>query len=47
MKESSPPQNLEDLTVGYVLGSLCSHEAEEFKRLLAENPKLHQDIARW
>ncbi len=47
MKESSPPQNLEDLTVGYVLGNLCSHEAEEFKQLLAENPKLHQDIARW
>lgn len=47
MYESSTPKNLEDLTVGYVLGNLCSHEAEEFRQLLAENPQLHQDIARW
>lgn len=47
MCESSTPQNLEDLTVGYVLGSLCPDEAEKFRQLLAENPKLNQDIARW
>jgi anti-sigma-K factor RskA len=47
MSESSPPQNLEDLTVGYVLGNLSPHEAEEFRQLLAQNPKLHQDIAQW
>ena len=47
MYESSTPQNLEDLTVGYVLGNLSPHEAEEFRQLLAENPQLYQDIARW
>ena len=47
MCESSTPQNLEDLTVGYVLGNLCPNEAEEFQQILAENPQLHQDIARW
>lgn len=45
MYESSTPKNLEDLTVGYVLGNLSVEEAEEFRQLLAKNPQLEQDIA--
>ncbi|KJH71943.1 anti-sigma factor [Aliterella atlantica] len=47
MYESSTPKNIEDLTVGYVLGNLCPHEAEEFIQLLAENPQLNREVERW
>lgn len=47
MCESSTPKNIEDLTVGYVLGNLCPQEAEEFIQLLAENPQLNREVERW
>lgn len=47
MCESSTPKNLEDLTVGYVLGNLCPQEFEEFRQLLAENPQLNQEVEQW
>ena len=47
MCESSIPQNLEDLTVGYVLGNLCPDESDKFRQLLAADPQLNQDVIRW
>lgn len=47
MYESSTPKNIEDLTVGYVLGNLCPQEVEEFIQLLAENPQLNREVERW
>lgn len=38
------PEHLEELIAGYVLGNLCSEEAEEFKQLLAEKPELSQQV---
>lgn len=38
------PEHLEELIAGYVLGNLCSEEAEEFKQLLAEKPELIQEV---
>lgn len=38
------PEHLEELVAGYVLGNLCSEEAEEFKQLLAEKPELIQQV---
>lgn len=47
MYESSKPKNIEDLTVGYVLGNLCPQEVEEFIQLLAENPQLNREVEQW
>jgi len=47
MCESSTPKNLEDLTVGYVLGNLSAQEFEEFRQLLAENPQLNREVEQW
>ena len=41
---SPSPEHLEELIAGYVLGNLCSEEAEEFKQLLAEKPELIQQV---
>lgn len=41
---SPSPEHLEELIAGYVLGNLCSEEAEEFKQLLAEQPELFQQV---
>jgi len=41
---SPSPEHLEELIAGYVLGNLCSEEAEEFKHLLAEKPELIQQV---
>lgn len=41
---SPSPEHLEELIAGYVLGNLCSEEAEEFKQLLAEKPELIQEV---
>lgn len=38
------PEHLEELIAGYVLGNLCSEEAEVFKQLLAEKPELMQEV---
>lgn len=47
MCESSTPKNLEDLTVGYVLGNLCPQESEEFKQLLLDRPQLNREVEQW
>ncbi|BAY07584.1 anti-sigma factor [Calothrix sp. NIES-2098] len=44
MNKSSTPENLEELAAGYVVGDLDPEEAEEFKRLLAENPELLAEV---
>lgn len=43
---SLPPESLEELTAGYVLGDLSSEEAEEFGRLLIEDPSLAIEVNR-
>jgi len=40
------PEQLEELMAGYVLGDLSPEEAEEFGRLLAENPQLATEVSR-
>lgn len=39
------PQEIEELTAGYVLGDLNSAEAEVFQTLLADMPKLQAEVA--
>jgi len=38
-------EHLEELIAGYVLGNLCSEEAEVFRKLLIENPQLIQEVS--
>lgn len=40
----SSPEYLKELAAGYVTGDLDPEEAEEFKRLLVENPELAQEV---
>ncbi len=44
MTEPLPPEQLEELMAGYVLGDLSPEEAEEFRRLVAENPDLDTEV---
>lgn len=44
MSGSPTPEHLEELIAGYVLGDLCSEEAEEFIKLLTENPEVIQEV---
>lgn len=37
-------EHLEELIAGYVLGNLCSEEAEEFRKLLIQKPQLITEI---
>lgn len=46
MSEPLLPERLEELIAGYVLGNLSPEEAEEFTRLLAENPELNIEVNR-
>lgn len=46
MSASPTPEHLEELMAGYVLGNLCSEEAEEFSKLLTENPEIIQEVNR-
>ncbi len=46
MTGSVSPEHLEELMAGYVLGDLDPEEAEEFGRLLAENPQLATEVNR-
>lgn len=46
MSASPTPEHLEELMAGYVLGNLCSEEAEEFRKLLTENPEIIQEVNR-
>lgn len=46
MSGSPTPEHLEELIAGYVLGDLCSEEAEEFIKLLTENPEIIQEVNR-
>lgn len=46
MSGSLTPEHLEELIAGYVLGDLCSEEAEEFIKLLTENPEVIQEVNR-
>ena len=39
------PQEIQELTAGYVLGDLTSSEAEMFRGLLAERPELQAEVA--
>ena len=39
------PQEIQELTAGYVLGDLTSSEAEIFRGLLAERPELQAEVA--
>lgn len=41
---SLTPEHLEELIAGYALGNLCPEEAEEFRRLLAENPEVIREV---
>lgn len=45
MTMSLSPQEIQELTAGYVLGDLDSDEAELFRALLADLPDLHQEVA--
>ncbi|ESA37587.1 anti-sigma-k factor [Leptolyngbya sp. Heron Island J] len=38
------PQEIQELTAGYVLGDLTSSEAETFRSLLAEQPELQAEV---
>ena len=40
------PERVEELIAGYVLGNLNSEEAEELRRLIAENPELGTEVNR-
>ncbi len=45
MSSPTPEQeHLEELIAGYVLGNLCSEEAEEFRKLLIQKPQLITEI---
>lgn len=46
MSASPTPEHLEELMAGYVLGNLCSEEAEEFSKLLTEKPEIIQEVNR-
>ncbi len=47
MTGPSFPERVEELMTGYVLGNLSPEEAEEFERLLAENPQLATEVNLW
>lgn len=46
MTGPSPPENLQELIAGYVLGNLGPEEAEAFKRLLTQHPELAPEVTR-
>ncbi|GFE69194.1 anti-sigma factor [Chroococcus sp. FPU101] len=46
MTEFLPPEQLEELMVGYVLNDLSPEEAQRLEQLLAENPQLSIEINR-
>lgn len=41
-----PPERLEELIAGYVLGNLSPEEAEELRLLVAEHPELSKEVHR-
>ncbi|NJO40485.1 MAG: hypothetical protein HC769_19060 [Cyanobacteria bacterium CRU_2_1] len=46
MTRSALPENWHDLMAGYALGNLSPEEAEQFQRLLTENPDLTEEVDR-
>jgi anti-sigma-K factor RskA len=44
MTKSSTPESIDLLMAGYIVGDLTAAELIEFKRLLAQHPKLAQEI---
>jgi anti-sigma-K factor RskA len=46
MTSSALPENWRELMAGYTLGDLSPEEAEEFQRVLAENPDITSEVSR-
>lgn len=44
MTKSLPPERLQELAAGYVLGNLAPEEAEQFQQLLKSNPELAAEV---
>ncbi|NET06837.1 MAG: hypothetical protein F6K09_21070 [Merismopedia sp. SIO2A8] len=44
MSKSLPPERLQELAAGYVLGNLAPEEAEQFQQLLTNNPELAVEV---